>query len=133
MNKPTMKPLLAAAFLATAVVPVAQAGVAAFSAHALSAGYDLGNRAQEPDKAGHEGQCGGMGKSQAPARKEDKAGKEGRCGNMGKPASQSGPKPENIPVDKSKASSEGKCGEGMCGASMGMEKPATQDNKPQGQ
>ena len=96
MANPTKKPLaaaLGAAFLATAIAPMASAEVNPFAATPLSSGYDLANYAHhaEEGKCG-EGKCGGDKK----AKKEGKCG-EGKCGG-----------------DK-KAEKEGKCGEGKCG------------------
>jgi uncharacterized low-complexity protein len=101
MSKSSLKPMvtaLGAAFLASAVVPVASAGVInnPFAADALESGYDLANYDKHMEGKCGEGKCGGD--------KAEKATKEGKCGE-GKCG---GDKAE-------KATKEGKCGEGKCG------------------
>ena len=109
MSHSSLKPVvtaLGAAFLASAVTPLATAGTShsPFAADDLASGYDLANYNKHGgegkcgegkcggDKASNEGQCGG-----------DKADKEGKCGE-GK-------------CGGDKAAEEGKCGEGKCGGS----------------
>lgn len=79
---------LGAAFLATAVSPMASADVNPFSANTLSNGYELVNAAGHAEGKCGEGKCG-----------EGKCG-EGKCGE-GK--------------DHETKDGEGKCGEGKCG------------------
>ncbi|MEM8561217.1 MAG: hypothetical protein AAGF57_03235 [Pseudomonadota bacterium] len=85
------KPLaaaLSAAFLASAIAPIATAEVNPFSAQQLSGGYDLQNFQKDGEGKCGEGKCG-----------DDKGG-EGKCGE-GKCGDDKG--------------GEGKCGEGKCG------------------
>jgi len=75
MSKFKAKPLtaaLGAAFLATAISPIASADVNPFSATPLNNGYDIVNA------DGHEGKCG-EGKCGESKGGEDK-GEEGKCG-----------------------------------------------------
>ena len=75
MSKFKAKPLtvaLGAAFLATAISPIASADVNPFSATPLSTGYDIVNA------DGHEGKCG-EGKCGESKGGEEK-GEEGKCG-----------------------------------------------------
>ncbi len=90
-SKKPLAAALGAAFLATAVAPIAFADTKPFAAHQLSGGYDLVNFAE--GKCG-EGKCG-----EGNAKAEGKCG-EGKCGE-GKA--------------EAKAKAEGKCGEGKCG------------------
>ena len=74
------KPLamaLGAAFLASAIAPMASAEVNPFSAQQLSGGYDLANY----DKHGGEGKCGEgkCGDGDEKGEGEGKCG-EGKCG-----------------------------------------------------
>ena len=96
---------LGAAFLATALSPLASADVNPFSAQQLSGGYDLASfgKAEGEGKCG-EGKCG-EGKA---AEAEGKCG-EGKCGEE-KKAEKKAEKTEG----ESK-SGEHKCGEGKCG------------------
>lgn len=115
MANSTRKPLaaaLGAAFLATAIAPLASAEVNPFTANPLSSGYDLANYAHH----GEEGKCGGDKK----ADKEGKCG-EGKCG-ADKKADKEGKCGGDKKADKEgkcggdkKADKEGKCGEGKCG------------------
>jgi uncharacterized low-complexity protein len=92
------KPLamaLGAAFLASAIAPMASAEVNPFSAQQLSGGYDLPSYGSH----GGEGKCG-EGKCGEDKDGEDKDG-EGKCG-------------EGKCGDDDKGG-EGKCGEGKCG------------------
>jgi uncharacterized low-complexity protein len=92
------KPLamaLGAAFLASAIAPMASAEVNPFSAQQLSGGYDLPSYGSH----GGEGKCG-EGKCGEDKEGGDKDG-EGKCGE-GKCGGD----------DKG---GEGKCGEGKCG------------------
>jgi len=105
MSKFKAKPLtaaLGAAFLATAIAPVASADVNPFSATPLSTGYDIVNA------DGHEGKCGegkcGESKGGEEKGKEGKCG-EGKCGGDAKDSSEA-----------KGAHAEGKCGEGKCGS-----------------
>lgn len=98
MSKIKTKPVtaaLGAAFLATALLPIASADVNPFSATPLNTGYDIVNAGDHEGKCG-EGKCGeskgGEGKGE-----EGKCG-EGKCGG------------------DAKKDSEGKCGEGKCGS-----------------
>lgn len=98
MSKIKTKPVtaaLGAAFLATALSPIASADVNPFSATPLNTGYDIVNAGDHEGKCG-EGKCGeskgGEGKGE-----EGKCG-EGKCGG------------------DAKKDSEGKCGEGKCGS-----------------
>ena len=95
------KPLavaLGAAFLASAIAPLATAEVNPFSAQQLSGGYDLANFGKHEEGKCGEGKCG-EGKAEGEGKcGEDKAEGEGKCGG-----------------DKSEG--EGKCGEGKCGGS----------------
>ena len=86
-SKKPLAAALGAAFMATAVAPLASADTNPFSAQQLNGGYDLVNLAE--GKCG-EGKCGGS-----------KSGGEGKCGE-GKCGGE-------------KSSGEGKCGEGKCG------------------
>lgn len=113
MANSTKKPLaaaLGAAFLASAIAPVASAEVNPFTANTLSSGYDLANYAHhgEEGKCG-EGKCGGDKK----AEKEGKCG-EGKCGGD-KKAEKEGKCGEGKCGGDKKADKEGKCGEGKCG------------------
>jgi uncharacterized low-complexity protein len=95
MSKFKAKPLtavLGAAFLATAISPIASADVNPFSATPLNNGYDIVNA------DGHEGKCG-EGKCGESKDGEDK-GEEGTAGGDAKKG----------------ADAEGKCGEGKCGS-----------------
>ncbi len=88
------KPLamaLGAAFLASAVAPMASAEVNPFSAQQLNSGYNLPNF----DKHGGEGSCGEGNCGGDKGEGEGKCG-EGNCGGE-------------------KGEGEGKCGEGKCG------------------
>ncbi|MFT4520662.1 MAG: putative low-complexity protein [Halioglobus sp.] len=111
---------LGAAFLATAISPLASAEVNPFSAQQLTSGYDLTSYDKHAeggcgeDKAEGEGKCGegkcGEGKAEGKAEGEGKCG-EGKCGE-GKAEGEGscgGDKAEG------KAEGEGKCGEGKCG------------------
>ena len=72
------KPLamaLGAAFLASAIAPMASAEVNPFSAQQLSGGYDLANY----DKHGGEGKCGEGKCGDEKGEGEGKCG-EGKCG-----------------------------------------------------
>jgi len=97
------KPLsaaLGAAFLASAIAPMASADSNPFSAQQLSGGYDLASyQKQEEGKCG-EGKCGDK-------KAEGKCG-EGKCGDK-KAEGKCG---EGKCGDKK---AEGKCGEGKCG------------------
>ena len=104
MNRLKNKPLpmtLGAAFLATAISPLASADASPFSVQPLSAGYDLVNAGKHEGKCGEgkcgEGKCGG----------EDGKAKEGKCGE-GKCGGEDGKAKEG-------KCGEGKCGEGKCG------------------
>ena len=103
MSHSSLKPVvtaLGAAFLASAVTPLATAGTShsPFAADDLASGYDLANY----NKHGGEGKCGeGKCGGDKAAAEGDKAAVEGKCGE-GKCGG-----------DKTKA--EGKCGEGKCG------------------
>ena len=88
-NKNPIAAALGAAFLATAISPLASAEANPFSAQSLNAGYDLASYDRHEGKCG-EGKCGG-----------DKAEGEGKCGE-GKCGGE-------------KSEGEGKCGEGKCG------------------
>ena len=88
-SKKPLAAALGAAFLATAISPIASAEVNPFSTTQLNGGYDLVNFGHHEGKCG-EGKCGGE-KSEG----EGKCG-EGKCGGE-------------------KAEDEGKCGEGKCG------------------
>ena len=93
-SKKPLAAALGAAFLATAISPLASAEVNPFSAQQLSGGYDLasyGSHGKDGEGKCGEGKCGG-------AKAADKA-KEGKCGGA-------------KAADKAK---EGKCGEGKCG------------------
>ena len=105
MSKFKAKPLtaaLGAAFLATAISPIASADVNPFSATPLSTGYDIVNA------DGHEGKCGegkcGESKGGEEKDKEGKCG-EGKCGGDAKDS-----------TEAKGAHAEGKCGEGKCGS-----------------
>jgi uncharacterized low-complexity protein len=92
------KPLaaaLGAAFLATAISPLASAEVNPFSAQMLSGGYDLANYDKHK-----EGSCGEKGDAEGSCG-EGKTKAEGKCGE-GK-------------CGEGKGKAEGKCGEGKCG------------------
>jgi uncharacterized low-complexity protein len=120
MSKSSIKPVvtaLGAAFLASAVTPLASASVLnnPFAANELEAGYDLANfgKEQGEGKCG-EGKCGGDSGKAAKEGKcgegkcgEGKAAKEGQCG--GNKAAGEGK------CGEGKAAKEGKCGEGKCG------------------
>ena len=110
MSKFKAKPLtaaLGAAFLATAIAPVASADVNPFSATPLSTGYDIVNADGHEGKCG-EGKCGegkcGESKGGEEKGKEGKCG-EGKCGGDAKDSSEA-----------KGAHAEGKCGEGKCGS-----------------
>ncbi len=80
MSKIKMKPVtaaLGAAFLATAISPMASADVNPFSATPLNAGYDIVNADDHEGKCG-EGKCG-EGKCGESDSGKDK-GEEGKCG-----------------------------------------------------
>lgn len=80
MSKIKMKPVtaaLGAAFLATAISPMASADVNPFSATPLNAGYDIVNADDHKGKCG-EGKCG-EGKCGESDSGKDK-GEEGKCG-----------------------------------------------------
>ena len=97
MSKLKAKPVtaaLGAAFLATAISPIASADVNPFSATPLNAGYDIVNAGDHEGKCG-EGKCG-------ESKGEDK-GEEGKCG-------------EGKCGGDAKKDGEGKCGEGKCGS-----------------
>lgn len=105
MSKFKAKPLtaaLGAAFLATAISPIASADVNPFSATPLSTGYDIVNA------DGHEGKCGegkcGESKGGEEKDEEGKCG-EGKCGGDAKDS-----------TEAKGAHAEGKCGEGKCGS-----------------
>ena len=70
---------LGAAFLATAISPIASADVNPFSATPLNTGYDIVNAGDHEGKCGEgkcgEGKCGGDAKKDS----EGKCG-EGKCG-----------------------------------------------------
>ena len=106
MNNHLKKPLaaaLGAAFLATAVAPLASADVNPFAATQLSSGYDLANYGSHEGKCG-EGKCGGdKAMKKAKSHAEGKCG-EGKCGG-------------DKAMKKAKSHAEGKCGEGKCGSS----------------
>ena len=87
-SKKPLAAALGAAFLASAVAPVASADTNPFAANQLSGGYDLVNYGHHEGKCG-EGKCG------------EAKGKEGKCGE-GKCGEAKG--------------KEGKCGEGKCGS-----------------
>jgi uncharacterized low-complexity protein len=100
------KPLavaLGAAFLATAIAPLASAESNPFSAQQLSGGYDLASHQKDAEGKCGEGKCG-----------DKKAAHEGSCGGDKKAAH------EGSCGDK-KAAGEGSCGdkkaagEGSCG------------------
>ena len=71
---------LGAAFLATAISPIASADVNPFSATPLNTGYDIVNAGDHEGKCGEgkcgEGKCGGDAKKDS----EGKCG-EGKCGS----------------------------------------------------
>ena len=79
MNNKSLKPIaaaLGAAFLASAIIPVASAATAnPFAATPMSSGYDLANFAHHGEKTEGEGKCGGDKAEKA----EGKCG-EGKCG-----------------------------------------------------
>lgn len=84
MSKIKMKPVtaaLGAAFLATAISPIASADVNPFSATPLNTGYDIVNADDHEGKCG-EGKCGEGDSSEGDAKKdsEGKCG-EGKCGS----------------------------------------------------
>ena len=98
MSKFKAKPVtaaLGAAFLATAISPIASADVNPFSATPLNAGYDIVNAGD------HEGKCG-EGKCGESKGEEGKCG-EGKCGG-------------DAEKDAEGKCGEGKCGEGKCGS-----------------
>ena len=73
------KPLaaaLGAAFLASAIAPVASAAANPFSAQHLNGGYDLLNYSNHAEGKCGEGKCGGEKKAEG----EGKCG-EGKCGD----------------------------------------------------
>lgn len=80
MSKFKAKPVtavLGAAFLATAISPMATADTSPFSATPLNTGYDIVNA---DDHADHEGKCGEgkCGESDSDSGKDK--GEEGKCG-----------------------------------------------------
>lgn len=87
---------LGAAFLASSFAPVASAASNPFSAQQLSGGYDLANFDHHAE--------GGCGDKKAEGSCGDKKA-EGSCGDK---------KAEGSCGDEKKT--EGKCGEGKCGA-----------------
>ena len=95
-SKKPLAAALGAAFLATAVAPIAFADTNPFAAHQLSGGYDLVNYAGHAEGKCGEGKCG-----EGKAKAEGKCG-EGKCG-------------EGKAEGEAKAKAEGKCGEGKCG------------------
>jgi len=110
------KPLamaLGAAFLASAVAPMASAEVNPFSAQQLNGGYNLPNF----DKHGGEGSCGegncGGDKGEGEGKcGEGKSEGEGKCGE-GNCGGEKGEGEGNCGGEKGEG--EGKCGEGKCG------------------
>jgi uncharacterized low-complexity protein len=98
LNKKPLAAAFGAAFLVTAIAPLASAEANPFAANQLSSGYDLANY------GGHEGKCGEgkCGESDEKATKEGKCG-EGKCGEKAEKA------------EKGEKAKEGKCGEGKCG------------------
>ena len=108
MANKTRKPLtavLGAAFLASAVSPIASADVNPFAANPLSSGYDLANFHDHTEGKCGEGKCGG-----------EKGEKEGKCGEgkCGEGKDKEGKCGEGK-CGEGKAEKEGKCGEGKCG------------------
>ena len=112
------KPLaaaLGAAFLASAIAPLASAEMNPFSAQQLSGGYDLASFAhhEEGEKKAEgkcgEGKCGDKKAEGEGSCGDKKAEGEGSCG--GDKAEGEG----SCGGDKAKAKGEGKCGEGKCG------------------
>ena len=103
INKKPLAVALGAAFLASAVVPMASAEVNPFSAQQLSGGYDLPNYGGHKEGGCGEGKCGG-----ADGEKADGEGKcgEGKCGE-GKKAHGEG---KCGGAEGEKADGEGKCG-----------------------
>lgn len=112
------KPLaaaLGAAFLASAIAPIASAAVNPFSAQQLSGGYDLPNFDKHEEGSCGEGKCG------------DKKGAEGSCGEKGAEGSCGEKSEEGSCGEKGAEGScggedghkgaEGSCGEGKCGGS----------------
>ena len=94
-SKRQLAAALGAAFLVTAIAPLASASSNPFFAQQLSAGYDLANQQKTTEGKCGEGSCG------AGKNGEGKCG-EGKCG---------GNKAEGD-ADATKADGEGKCGEG---------------------
>jgi uncharacterized low-complexity protein len=104
------KPLamaLGAAFLASAIAPMASAEANPFSAQQLSGGYDLPSYGSH----GGEGKCG---EGKCGGEKSDEEGKcgEGKCG--GEKSDEEGKCGEGK-CGGEKSDEEGKCGEGKCG------------------
>ena len=95
-SKKPLAAALSAAFLATAVAPLASAEVNPFSAQQLSGGYDLASFGKHEEGKCGEGKCGGEKSEGEGNCGGDKAEGEGSCGG-------------------DKAGGEGKCGEGKCG------------------
>ena len=127
------KPLataLGAAFLASAVVPIASAEVNPFSAQQLQGGYDLPNFAGHKEGGCGEGKCGEGKCGEGEGHGSEKADGEGSCGGEkaegegscgGEKAegegSCGGEKAEGEgSCGGEKAEGEGKCGEGKCGS-----------------
>ena len=110
MSKFKAKPVtaaLGAAFLATAISPIASADVNPFSATPLNAGYDIVNAGD------HEGKCG-EGKCGESKGEEGKCG-EGKCGGDAEKDAE-GKCGEGKCGGDAKKDGEGKCGEGKCGS-----------------
>lgn len=104
MKKLKQKPVsttLGAAFLASAISPMASADVNPFAAQSLSQGYDIVSAGDHEGKCGEgkcgEGKCGG----------DDAKGEEGKCGE--------GKCGEGKCGGDDAKGEEGKCGEGKCG------------------
>ncbi|WOJ95510.1 hypothetical protein R0137_09600 [Congregibacter brevis] len=111
-SKTPLAAALGAAFLASAIAPMASADVNPFGAQQLSSGYDLASFAQQPEGKCGEGKCG--------AEKSEGEGKcgEGKCGGEKSESEGScgGDKAEGEgSCGGDKAEGEGKCGEGKCG------------------
>lgn len=108
---------IGAAFLATAISPLASAEANPFSAQSLNGGYDLASYDHHA-----EGSCGGKaeGEGSCGGEKADGEGKcgEGKCGDSKSESEGScGGKAEGEgSCGGDKAEGEGKCGEGKCGA-----------------
>ena len=115
MNTSKTKPMtiaLGAAFLASALSPVASAEANPFSVQTLPSGYDIVNAGSHEGKCG-EGKCGGKESKSKEGRcgegkcgGDDAKGKEGKCG-------------EGKCGGEGKGKKEGKCGEGKCGGKEG--------------